>query len=114
MQAEMALKKTYDLLNEVGAVRTKKEFCKDWLHRGDSYFRCLKHNRKPPSVSVIAICSSKLKHYSAALKNKKTGESERLALEFDLLSNQLDLAIDKQSRHTWMLHIENEQKSKLD
>ena len=53
MTAEMVFEETYTLLNKIGVVDTKREFCRDWLNRGDSYFRCLKHNQKPPSVSKI-------------------------------------------------------------
>ena len=61
---EAVFEETYTLLNKIGVVDTKREFCRDWLNRGDSYFCCLKHNQKPPSVSAIVVCSSKLKHYS--------------------------------------------------
>ena len=60
MTAEMVFKETYTLLNKIGVVDTKREFCRDWLNRGDSYFRCLKHHQKLPSVighrSVSLLC----------------------------------------------------------
>jgi len=102
MTAENVFEETYTLLNRIGVVDTKREFCRDWLNRGDSYFRCLKLNQKPPSVCVIAVCSSKLKHYSKALKQKADDDSRKLASEFDVLSARLDSAMYQQSKHVWM------------
>ena len=109
MMAEMVFEETYTLLNKIGVVDTKKEFFRDWLNRGDSYFRCLKHNQKPPSVSVIAVCSSKLKHYSEALKQKADSDSRKLASDFDMLSARLDSAMYQQSKHVWVIQMEAQQ-----
>ena len=109
MTAEMVFEETYTLLNKIGVVDTKREFCRDWLNRGDSYFRCLKHNQKPPSVSVIAVCSSKLKHYSEALKQKADNDSRKLASDFDVLSARLDSAMYQQSKRIWMTQMTEQQ-----
>ncbi len=109
MTAEMVFEETYTLLNKIGVVDTKREFCSDWLNRGDSYFRCLKHNQKPPSVSVIAVCSSKLKHYSEALKQKADNDSRKLASDFEVLSARLDSAMYQQSKHVWMKQMAKQQ-----
>ena len=104
MTAEMVFEETYRLLNKIGVVDTKREF-----YRGDSYFRCLKHNQKPPSVSVIAVCSSKLKHYSEALKQKADNDSRKLASDFEVLSARLDSAMYQQSKHVWMKQMAEHQ-----
>ena len=109
MTAEMVFEETYTLLNKIGVVDTKREFCRDWLSRGDSYFRCLKHNQKPPSVSVIAVCSSKLKHYSEALKQKADNDGRKLASDFDLLSARLDSAMYQLSKHVLMTRMAEQQ-----
>ena len=109
MTAEMVFEETYTLLNKIGVVDTKTEFYRDWLNRGDSYFRCLKHNQKPPSVSVIAVCSSKLKHYSEVLKRKADSDSRKLASAFDVLSARLDSAMYQQSKHVWMTQMAEQQ-----
>ena len=109
MTAKMVFEETYTLLNKIGVVETKKEFCRDWLNRGDSYFRCLKHNQKTPSVSVIAVCSSKLKHYSKALKQKAVIDSRKLASAFDVLSARLDSAMYQQSKYVWMKQMAEQQ-----
>ena len=75
----------------------------------ESYFRCLKHNQKPPSVSAIAVCSSKLKHYSEALKRKADNDSRKLASDFDVLSARLDSAMYQQSKHVWMRQMAEQQ-----
>ena len=85
MMAEMVFAETYTLLNKIGVVDTKREFFSDWLNRGDSYFPGLKHNQKPPSVSVITVCSSKLKHYSKSLKQKADNDSRKLPSDFKVL-----------------------------
>ena len=105
MTAEMVFEETYTLLNKIGVVDTKREFYRDWLNRGDSYFRCLKHNQKPPSVSAIAMCSSKLKHYSEALKQKADNYRHKSASDFDVLSARLDSAMYQQSKHVWMTQM---------
>lgn len=109
MTAEMVFEETYTLLNQIGVVETKREFCRDWLNRGDSYFRCLKHNQKPPSVNVIAVCSSKLRYYSEALKQKTDAESRKLAFDFELLSERLDRALYQQSQCVWMNQMSEQQ-----
>ena len=109
MTAEMVFEETYTLLNKIGVVDTKREFCRDWLNRGDSYFRCLKHNQKPPSVSAIAVCSSKLKHYSEVLKQKADNNSRKLASDFDVLSARLDSAMYQQSKYVWMTQMAERQ-----
>ena len=109
MTAEMVFEETYTLLNKIGVVDTKREFCRDWLNRGDSYFRCLKYNQKPPSVSAIVVCSSKLKYYSAALKQKTDNDSRKLASDFDVLSARLDSAVYQQSKHVWMTQMAEQQ-----
>ena len=109
MTAGIVFEETYTLLNKIGVVDTKREFCKDWLKRGDSYFRCMKHNQKPQSVSVIAVSSSKFKHYSEALKQKADNDSRKLATEFDVLSARLDSAMYQQSKHVWMTQMAEQQ-----
>ena len=109
MTAEMVFEETYTLLNKIGVVDTKREFCRDWLNRGDSYIRCLKHNQKPPSVSVIAMCSNKLKHYSEAFKRKTDNDSRKLASDFEVLSARLDSAMYQQSKHVWMTQMAEQQ-----
>ena len=102
MTAEMVFEETYTLLNKIGVVDTKREFCRDWLNRGDSYFRCLKHKQKPPSVSVIAVCSSKL-------KQKADSDSRKLASDFEVLSARLDSAMYQQSKHVWAKQMAEQQ-----
>jgi len=72
------------------------------LNRGDSYFCCLKHNQKPPSVSAIAVSSSKLKYYSESLKQKADNDSRKSASDFEVLSARLDSVMYQQSKHVWM------------
>ena len=58
MTAEMVFEETYTLLNKIGVVDTKREFCRDWLNRGDSYFRCLKYNQHHLSVLSLYVVVS--------------------------------------------------------
>ena len=76
MQTKAVFDDTYKLLNSIGAVESKKEFYKDWLNRSDSYFRCLRFKNKQPSTQILALCSSKLKHYSTVLIQKTDADSK--------------------------------------
>ena len=113
MTAENVFEETYWLLNKIGVVDTKKEFCRDWLNIGDSYFRGLRQNQKPPSFNVIAVCRSKLKYYSEALKRKADNDSRKLASDFDVLSARLDSAIYQQSKRVWMTQMADKQRNGL-
>ena len=59
---------------------TKREFYEDWLNRSEGYVCYLKHNNKQPSTDALAICSSKLKHYSKVLQQKNTSKMMELAM----------------------------------
>jgi hypothetical protein len=93
---------TFELLNSIGVVQTQNEFCVDWLNRSESYFRCLRFHKRQPSTQTIAICSSKLKHYSRLLEAKADDKSKLLANNFSNLSQNLDDVIFTASKSKWM------------
>ena len=93
---------TYELLNSIGVVATQTEFYRDWLNRSESYFRCLRFHKRQPSTQTIAICSSKLKHYSRLLEAKADDKSKLLANNFSNLSQNLDNVIYSTSKSKWM------------
>ena len=70
MDNQTALNEIYDTLSTIGVVDTKREFYIDWLNRSEGYLSALKHYDKQPSADALAICSSKLKHYSKLLQQK--------------------------------------------
>ena len=102
MEAKAVFDDTYKLLNSIGAVASKKEFYKDWLNRSDSYFRCLRFKNKQPSTQTLALCSSKLKHYSIVLTQKTDDDSKQLANNFASLANKFDAIIYTTSKAKWM------------
>ena len=102
MNNQTALNEIYDILSNIGIVDTKKEFYKDWLNRSEGYVRYLKHNNKQPSTNALAICSSKLKHYSKVLNQKNTSKMTEWASVFATYSTKLDLMICDNSTSKWM------------
>jgi len=55
------------------------------------------------------VCSSKLKHYSEALKQKSDNNSRKLASDFEVLSARLDNAMYQQSKNVWMTQMAEQQ-----
>ena len=102
MDNQTALNEIYDTLSTIGVVDTKREFYIDWLNRSEGYVRYLKHNNKQPSTDALAICSSKLKHYSKLLQQKNTTKMIELASVFTTYSTKLDLMICDNSTSKWM------------
>ena len=102
MEAKAVFDDTYKLLNSIGAVASKKEFYKDWLNRSDGYFRCLRFKNKQPSTQTLALCSSKLKHYSIVLTQKTDDDSKQLANSFASLAKKFDAIIYSTSKAKWM------------
>ena len=102
MDNQTALNEIYDTLSTIGVVDTKREFYIDWLNRSEGYLRALKHYDKQPSADALAICSSKLKHYSKLLQQKNTTKMIELASVFTTYSTKLDLMICDNSTSKWM------------
>ena len=100
---------TYELLNSIGVVATKTEFYRDWLNKSESYFRCLRFHKRQPSTQTIAICSSKLKHYSRLLEAKEDNKSKLLANDFSNLSQNLDDVIYSTSKSKWMRNVKEKE-----
>ena len=59
--------------------------------------------------AYTTICSSKLKHYSEALKKKADSDSRKLASDFEVLSARMDSAMYQQSKHVWMTQMAEQQ-----
>ena len=96
------LNEIYNKLSSIGVVDSKREFYKDWLNRSEGYVRWLKHSNKQPSADALAICSSKLKHYSRLLQQKKGERFVELASMFNDYSHQLDIQIFDNGQTKWM------------
>ena len=109
MSVKTVINETYQLLNGIGAVSSRKEFYKNWLNRSDSYMRVINFYQKSPSTNSLAVCSSKLKYYANLLKEKEDKQSRTVANDFNLLSQKFDNLIFKQSTNEW---IEKEKKQK--
>ena len=106
MNNQTALNEIYNTLSNIGVVDTKREFYIDWLNRSEGYVRYLKHNNKQPSTDALAVCSSKLKHYSKLLQQKNTTQMTELASVFANYSTKLDLIICDNSTSKWMRLME--------
>ena len=102
------LNEIYSTLSAVGVVDSKREFYKDWMNRSEGYVRWLKHSNKQPSADTLAICSSKLKHYSRLLTQKQNDKCVELASVFSDYSTKLDLIIFDNSKTKWMELMEDD------
>lgn len=89
----------FDYLKQIKAVDSESEFSKDWLGRSESYMRTLRFKNAQPSVGTIAICASKLQHYSNALKAKE--RHCNIANELLLLSEACYEKINHLSKEKW-------------
>ena len=108
MDNQITLNEIYNKLSSIGVVDSKREFYKDWLNRSEGYVRWLKHTNKQPSADTLAICSSKLKHYSRLLTQKKDAKFVELASVFSDYSTKLDLMIFDNSTTKWMELMEDD------
>lgn len=108
MDNQITLNEIYNKLSSIGVVDSKREFYKDWLNRSEGYVRWLKHSNKQPSADTLAICSSKLKHYSRLLTQKKDTKFVELASVFSDYSTKLDVMIFDNSTTKWMELMEDD------
>ena len=108
MDNQITLNEIYNKLSLICVVESKREFYKDWLNRSEGYVRWLKHSNKQPSADTLAICSSKLKHYSRLLTQKKDTKFVELASVFSDYSTKLDLMIFDNSTTKWMELMEDD------
>ena len=111
MNNQTALNEIFNTLSNIGIVDTKREFYEDWLNRSEGYVRYLKHAKKQPSTDALAVCSSKLKHYSKLLQQKNTTQMTELASVFANYSTKLDLIICDNSTSKWMRLMEDKTKA---
>ena len=111
MNNQTALNEIFNTLSNIGIVDTKREFYEDWLNRSEGYVRYLKHAKKQPSTDALAVCSSKLKHYSKLLQQKNTAQMTELASVFAKYSTKLDLLICDNSTSKWMRLMEEKAKA---
>ena len=58
------LTEVYALLKRIGAVANEAEFSRDWLGRTESNMHWLRFKGVGTSTGSVAICASKLQHYS--------------------------------------------------
>jgi DNA helicase HerA-like ATPase len=59
------LERIYQALNQLGAVKTRQEFCLYWLGRGEGYMRTLRFTSLEPSVDVISVLRSRIRYYAS-------------------------------------------------
>lgn len=84
-----------------GAVRNTPEFCRAWLGRSEGYIRTLRNHGTGPSVETLTICSHKLGHYAARLKQSTVAEHRVLADRFLRLQRLCDAAIARHAEAVW-------------
>ena len=104
MDNQTALNEIFNTLSNIGIVDTKREFYEDWLNRSEGYVRYLKHANKQPSTDALAVCSSKLKHYSLLLEKS---HHTHLASDFTTYSKKLDEVIFENAQLKWLDLIAN-------
>lgn len=100
----MVLNEVFEVLRGIGVVRSESEFSKDWLGRSECYLRSLRFNGLEPSVSSIAVCSSKLQHYGQRMC--ATEQHQKLGQRFLTLAELCHQHINSTAAETWMTHEE--------
>lgn len=82
----------YSALVELGAVASRKEFCEQWLGRGESYLRVIRHNGKEPSIAALAACIRKLNCYIGGLETAgaKDADIQPVRNVLDACSKHID------------------------
>lgn len=91
----------YDLLLQIGAVRSESEFSRDWLGRSECYLRTCRFKDAEPSVATLAICASKLQHYGQRMQ--KTKQHMELGKKFVALSERCHKQINAASEAAWLV-----------
>ena len=94
------LKEVYELLRNIGAVANEAEFSRDWLGRSECYMRMLRFKGVGASTGSIAICASKLQHYSKRMY-ESSAHSE-LGKQFIELSRECCNTISDEAEAQWL------------
>jgi hypothetical protein len=97
---KLVLNEVFDYLKQIGAVGNESAFSREWLGRSECYMRTLRFKKAEPSVSTLAICASKLQHYSNRLKDEQ--KHANISTQLLLLSNACNQKINHLSSEQWI------------
>ena len=56
-----------EALRAHGLVRSRSDFCRDWLGQNESYMRAVHCRNADPSLGVMAVCASRLQRAAELL-----------------------------------------------
>jgi len=93
------LDEVFELLKQIGAVSSESEFSRDWLARSECYMRTLRFKQANPSVVTLAICASKLQHYTSCMT--VTDAHAKLGKQFIKLSQHCHTQINMDAKGWW-------------
>tara|TARA_B110000879_G_scaffold52488_1_gene74474 strand:+ start:264 stop:578 length:315 start_codon:yes stop_codon:yes gene_type:complete len=97
------LSDVFELLRQIGAVRSESGFSRDWLARSECYMRTLRFKQANSSVGTLAICISKLQHYGRCMT--ATEAHTQLAKQFIELSEKCHKQINADAVGWWEKEI---------
>jgi hypothetical protein len=75
-------------LERWGVVSSGADFSRSWLGMEESYWRCLKAKRRPPSTVAIVNCAARLRRKAQLLEQSSLPEAKRAAQRMNALANQ--------------------------
>ena len=100
-----AIQQTYEFLKSVNAIDSQKDFCEQWLHRNESYFRSLKFHNTEPSIEVIAVFAYKLKHYGSLLKRQNNATKRQIGETLLTLHADCERCIHERCKRVWLTEM---------
>lgn len=95
------LEHIYQALNRLGAVKTRQEFCRYWLGRGEGYMRTLRFTSLEPSVDVISVLRSRIRYYASHYKTETDSKAEPIAENYRRLAVECEEFIERRSKRIW-------------
>jgi len=75
-------------LRNSGVVHTGAAFSQEWLGMEESYWRCLRAKRRPPSPRALATCAARLRQKAKLFKTSTRPEANRIAHRMDQLAER--------------------------
>lgn len=75
-------------LRNSGVVHTGAAFSQDWLGMEESYWRCLRAKRRPPSPKALATCAARLRKKAQLFGLSTLPEAKLMARRMDQLAEQ--------------------------
>lgn len=104
MEANL-LEDTYKALSSLGAVKTKGDYCRYWLGRGEGYMRTLRFTSLEPSIDVISVLRSRLLYYAECYERQSNCGTQAMSDEYRRLAEECARYIEHHSEQIWKQRV---------